>query len=546
MSTTKNLENLKQKVLKKKTIKIFGPPGTGKTHNLIERVLKGALRRNINPNNIAFISFTNEAVNTARDRALLSFPQYTFKDFNRFRTLHSYCRRYFEEEVFDTKDCMLDFAIQNKIIRSNDTRIDEDNFSYKDWSLAIYDKARNMMEDPIKVYKLETYKKEALDVFKRKIDVYERYKKSGGENSFIDFTDMIERAIHEVNFPPLDILILDEAQDFTPLQWSVIYKMVDNVKRIYLAGDDDQAIYRWNGANPEYFTKFFPGRKIVLRKTQRFGKAIYNFSQIIRRGIINSEEKNYLHNDSNGKIARYLNFKEVPFHALQGTWYVLGRIHKTVNELKLLAKDAGLYFSDNKGRKSFDQKQWEAIKAWTSLTNGRKIDKKMAENLYKYLRELKDPDYRTQKFWLNIPDYQEFDFNDLREWAGLDISKECEKKAWFWVLKRNFTPRQIIYFIRLLKRYGQSFLNGEPNIIIDTIHSVKGGEANNVLIYSKANWLSDYNNKNKSEKSDESRVYYTGVTRAKDTIHLLSTDHKYNYPIGKDYLVFLQENNEKI
>jgi len=45
---------------------------------------------------------------------------------------------------------------------------------------------------------------------------------------------------------------------------------------------------------------------------------------------------------------------------------MLGRIHTTVNELKALAKDAGIYFSDNHGRKSFDQDQWLAIKAWTA------------------------------------------------------------------------------------------------------------------------------------------------------------------------------------
>ena len=35
---------------------------------------------------------------------------------------------------------------------------------------------------------------------------------------------MIEKAIDEIDFPPLDVLILDEAQDFTPLQWSVLFK----------------------------------------------------------------------------------------------------------------------------------------------------------------------------------------------------------------------------------------------------------------------------------------------------------------------------------
>ena len=106
--------------------------------------------------------------------------------------------------------------------------------------------------------KKESYKKDNMDIYLRKIATYEHYKKE----SFIDFTDMIQRAIDEVEFPPLEVLILDEAQDFTPLQWSVIYKISENVKRIYLAGDDDQGIYKWNGADPKYFTTYFPGREV--------------------------------------------------------------------------------------------------------------------------------------------------------------------------------------------------------------------------------------------------------------------------------------------
>ena len=108
-------------------------------------------------------------------------------------------------------------------------------------------------------------------------------------------------------------------------------------------------------------------------------------------------------------------------------------------------------------------------------------------------------------------------------------------------MKRNFKDNQVNYFVQLLKNYGQKILSNEPNIIIDTIHSVKGGEANNVLIYSKTNYASTYDKKSKEEKSDEKRVYYTAVTRAKDTLHILSTDFRFNYPIGKDYLIYLQE-----
>ena len=94
----------------------------------------------------------------------------------------------------------------------------------------------------------------------------------------------------------------------------------------------------------------------------------------------------------------------------------------------------------------------------------------------------------------------------------------------------------------MLKRYKQTKLDEPPNVIIDTIHSVKGDEANHVLLYSKANWPSSYRHKDKSEKSNEKKVWYTGVTRARDTLHLLSTDYKYHYPIGEDYLVYVQRN----
>jgi len=544
-TTQENLELEKLKSLYKKTIKIFGPPGTGKTHTLIEKVLKGHLKKGILPSEMAFLSFTNKAVNTAVARATEAFPLYSTEDFYRFKTLHTYCRRYFSEDVFDPKDCTIDFALQTKIIKTSDQRLADDNFLYKDWSLGIYSKSRNLCVEPSEAYKRESYKKDSLDVFFRKIKTYEHYKKHGGEKPFIDFDDMIGRAINEIDFPALKVLIIDEAQDFTPLQWSVIYKMADKVKRIYLAGDDDQGIYKWNGADPKYFTTFFPGRKVKLRKTRRFGAAIHKFSQIIRRGILDSEEKEYEHTEKEGSVKSYRNFTEIPFNEIEGSWFILGRVNSSVNELRMLAKDAGLYFKDNKDVKCFDVKQWEAIKAWTHLSNGKKLNKMQAKVMYQYIRELSDPKFRAEKFWSNQPDFQEYDFKELKEWCGLDLPDEAETKQWWWILRRNFKPNQIRHFIRLLKRYGQAELNKDPVIIIDTIHSVKGDEKDNVVLYGKGNYPSSFKHKNSEEKINERKVWYTGSTRARKTLHLLRTDYKYNYPLGADYLIYVQEKNDK-
>jgi superfamily I DNA/RNA helicase len=50
-----------------------------------------------------------------------------------------------------------------------------------------------------------------------------------------------------------------------------------------------------------------------------------------------------------------------------------------------------------------------------------------------------------------------------------------------------------------------------------------------------------FKTKNKSDKTDERKVWYTGATRAKKSLHLLRTDYKYSYPIGSDYLIYVQE-----
>ena len=71
---------------------IFGPPGTGKTTHLLRIVEKELKENNVPPDRIAYLAFTNQAADEAKDRAIEQL-NYGAKDFMNFRNLHSLAYR---------------------------------------------------------------------------------------------------------------------------------------------------------------------------------------------------------------------------------------------------------------------------------------------------------------------------------------------------------------------------------------------------------------------------------------------------------------------
>ena len=82
--------------------------------------------------------------------------------------------------------------------------------------------------------------KQDLEDFKRDFTMFE-------------FSDMISQFVKKDKCPPLDVVFLDEAQDLSPLQWDMFFYIESRCKRSYIAGDDDQTIYSFQGADPTIF-----------------------------------------------------------------------------------------------------------------------------------------------------------------------------------------------------------------------------------------------------------------------------------------------------
>jgi hypothetical protein len=101
--------------------------------------------------------------------------------------------------------------------------------------------------------------------------------------------------------------------------------------------------------------------------------------------------------------------------------------------------------------------------------------------------------------------------------GALDLDAGCK-----WLAERLIKSRQSIgrYALGLAAAHGADALDAPPNTIVGTIHSVKGGEADRVLLFpdlSTSAWQQWHDARGREEIR---RVFYVGATRARDRLLL--------------------------
>jgi len=98
-----------------------------------------------------------------------------------------------------------------------------------------------------------------------------------------------------------------------------------------------------------------------------------------------------------------------------------------------------------------------------------------------------------------------------------------------WHERLTYIPAAEREYYIAARRQGES-LTQSPRIKINTIHAVKGGEADNVLL------LTDMAARSykymQQWPDDEARVFYVGMTRAKQNLHLVQPKTNLFYEIG--------------
>ena len=498
---------------------ILGPPGTGKTEYLLSVVDQELKEKTADSHEIGFFAFTNKAADEARDRAISQF-NLTEKDFPYFRTLHSFGKRQLgmgNSEIMkpiNYKEFSKEYGLGLKFISQdwNDTGIISTDNKY----LREINKCKNRCMELDEYYNHPDYNFNFPYYHLLKVSQdLENYKHA---NTKYDFTDMLSNWVAFGDTPKLETVFVDEAQDLTSLQWKMCKKIWKNAKRVYISGDDDQAIYRWMGADVEHFIKM-EGNVKVLNQSYRCPQIVHKVANSIVRRISNRREKEWLPRKEKGVALKHNSVNDIDFS--QGEYLVLASCGYMLNYVEEQIRHKGLAYKRN-NKLPVKKEILSAIEAWKKLQEGASISYDEVASIYSYL-PTKTGVERGYKNLHTLKEEETYEIEDLTMHHGLCASGDHWEKVFEKIGTKD------IEYVKSLEKNNKTLMF-DPLINLSTIHAAKGGEADKVVLFTD---LSRANRREmQHDPDDTNRVFYVGATRAKKELHVITPQKYGGFEIG--------------
>lgn len=94
--------------------------------------------------------------------------------------------------------------------------------------------------------------------------------------------------------------IVHNCQDLTPLQWRAIYTFFRDVKHLYVAGDPNQSLYRFNGGRPNYMLEMRYDDIKILNHSSRCSSNVMEMAFLVWKKMTNAAEMPISNGDTSG------------------------------------------------------------------------------------------------------------------------------------------------------------------------------------------------------------------------------------------------------
>ena len=261
---------------------VLAGPGSGKTRIISQRIVSMVLDHDIPPTRILAISFTKASSLEMKKRTLAYGKDDRLNKVS-FGTFHSsffrILRRYAGVSL---EDLLLDLD-RFKLVRSILKYLKISNYNDDDVLdlLNEISLVKNELVD-YRDYDSQSFEQE---IFQKAYRLYEDEKKRHGK---IDFDDMLIQAYDLLNNDPAILFIvrqvfkyilIDEFQDINRVQFELIRLIAGQENNLFVVGDEDQSIYGFRGARPDFMLEFDLSLGLIKKNKKRHPKDLKAFSK---------------------------------------------------------------------------------------------------------------------------------------------------------------------------------------------------------------------------------------------------------------------------
>lgn len=560
---------------------VLAVPGAGKTTMLLKRI--NILEKYIDPSHILSLTFSKTQANDMKIR-------YNGLKTN-FMTIHAFCyliiRNYYKKKnrrikILESDDLynkynlikQIYLDINGKIMSSEDL---DDFFSYVGYM-------KNSMDD------ISYLKNSQIKNIEKVYIAYEKFKK---ENFYIDFDDMQVIALKLLNEDnrllrsvksKYKYIQLDEGQDTSLIQFKILEKIVYPENNLMVVADDDQSIYSFRAANPDYllnFKKIYPDSKILTMDENHRSQAniVIGSKNFIKQNQNRFKKDLYTNHPATTpiRLARLKNSKDAYKYIIshldsnKKTAILYRNNISSLNMVSFLLKDNRDFSINNGSYDFFDSKIlkdiiniisfsedfddvelfsniYYMIKTYLNREDIEKLNQKPINyDIFDYLHEIVDDEksynlMRKEKEFkylrkLNLDKKIAYIYSNM---GYRDYIKVFSNKYYEVIINKALYVESLINFTKGLKDLDQFYekklifekiLNkrNDSNLILSTIHKSKGLEYDDVfvidLIENEFPMLLDMND-NYMRIEEERRMFYVAMTRARSNLYLLSLKNR--------------------
>lgn len=373
-------------------------------------------------------------------------------------------------------------------------------------------------------------------------------------NDYMDYTDLIENAFKQKVDPPghPSTILVDECQDHDRLELRLLRYWASKVGKLIIVGDPDQNLYEWRGSDPGgfYESEIPDGQTKVLEQSYRVPRAIHAEAMLM---ISRSKERKpviYHPRDEEGEVERVC-------------WSPRRDVIECVREIDYLLQEPDsanvrpkvmvLFSCAYMAQQLTSALRSEGIPFWNPYSKERGNFNPLhpgkgtstLDRILKFLKPRKDCHGDQAKLWT---------WGDFHEWADLcnatgwlrrgakeelkraaasrgndemtiddidsvlaspEILNELQDCKLEWLGRYIMEAKSGVYqfVLDIATKKGYNTLLDNPRVVVGTIHSVKGAEADHVILcpdLSSSGW-DVYGSANVDSIH---RLFYVGLTRA--------------------------------